>query len=131
MPQYQLGADGMPRRIATYPASTGWADLNLVSTVGAVVLLLGTLPFLVAFVLALRAPRTRDRRPVGGQLARVGDDVAAAPPQLRIPAADPIRATGLRRADGGRGNDRRRRADDDGRCAPDDGLAGAPGRAAP
>jgi cytochrome c oxidase subunit I len=56
LPQYQLGADGMPRRIAGYPASTGWGDLNLLSTLGAAVLALGTVPFFVAVVVALRQP---------------------------------------------------------------------------
>ena len=31
----------MPRRVYTYPASTGWGTLNLISTAGAVVLLIG------------------------------------------------------------------------------------------
>jgi cytochrome c oxidase subunit I len=58
VPMYQLGADGMPRRIATYAASTGWGDLNLVATVGGFLLALGTLPFLLNIVLALRRPPT-------------------------------------------------------------------------
>jgi len=53
-PQYLLGAAGMPRRIADYPAASGWADLNLLSTIGAVVLAAGMLPFLWAVWRALR-----------------------------------------------------------------------------
>jgi cytochrome c oxidase subunit I+III len=34
-PMHQLGLDGMPRRIYTYPASAGWGTLNLIATIGA------------------------------------------------------------------------------------------------
>jgi cytochrome c oxidase subunit I+III len=44
-PQHQLGLMGMPRRVYTYAASTGWGHLNLLSTVGAFVLGLGVLLF--------------------------------------------------------------------------------------
>jgi cytochrome c oxidase subunit 1 len=40
-PMHILGFRGMPRRVYTYPADMGWGLLNLVSTVGAVVLLAG------------------------------------------------------------------------------------------
>jgi cytochrome c oxidase subunit I len=56
LPQYQLGLDGMPRRIADYGSATGWEQLNLLSTIGSLLLGLGTLPFLLAVVLALRRP---------------------------------------------------------------------------
>ena len=38
-----LGLHGMPRRIYTYLASTGWGGLNLLETVGAYILALGVL----------------------------------------------------------------------------------------
>jgi cytochrome aa3-600 menaquinol oxidase subunit I len=34
MPQYFLGLDGMPRRVYTYSAESGWGPLNMVSTIG-------------------------------------------------------------------------------------------------
>jgi cytochrome c oxidase subunit 1 len=55
-PQYQLGAEGMPRRIATYPAEPGWALMNQLSTVGALILLVGSVPFVLAILGALRRP---------------------------------------------------------------------------
>jgi cytochrome c oxidase subunit 1 len=58
LPQYVLGAEGMPRRIADYAADTGWGPLNLLSTIGSGLLAVGMLPFLAAVVLALRRPRT-------------------------------------------------------------------------
>jgi cytochrome c oxidase subunit I len=44
--QHWLGAEGMPRRYADYLASDGFTTLNTVSTVGAFILGLSTLPFL-------------------------------------------------------------------------------------
>jgi heme/copper-type cytochrome/quinol oxidase subunit 3 len=61
-PQHYLGAMGMPRRIYTYAASSGWSFWNLVSTIGAGGLGLGILLFTVN---ALRSLRSR---------VRAGDD---------------------------------------------------------
>jgi cytochrome c oxidase subunit I+III len=44
-PMHHLGLHGMPRRIYTYLAETGWGPLNLLSTVGAAILALGMLAF--------------------------------------------------------------------------------------
>jgi len=46
--QHILGMNGMPRRTASYTAADGelWANLNLVSSIGAMILGLSTLPFL-------------------------------------------------------------------------------------
>jgi cytochrome c oxidase subunit I+III len=40
-PMHILGIEGMPRRIYTYPAELGWGTLNLVATLGAVLLVIG------------------------------------------------------------------------------------------
>ncbi|WOC13438.1 aa3-type cytochrome oxidase subunit I [Gordonia sp. MP11Mi] len=44
--QHWLGNEGMPRRYADYLPSDGFTTLNLVSTIGALVLGISTLPFL-------------------------------------------------------------------------------------
>ncbi|HEY5134686.1 MAG TPA: cytochrome c oxidase subunit I [Candidatus Nanopelagicales bacterium] len=44
--QHWLGAAGMPRRYADYLPSDGFTTLNVISTVGSVILGLSTLPFL-------------------------------------------------------------------------------------
>jgi cytochrome c oxidase subunit 1 len=54
LPQYQLGADGMPRRYADYPPNPGWADLNLISTIGSFLMALAVLAFVANVVLTLR-----------------------------------------------------------------------------
>ncbi|HET7471800.1 MAG TPA: cytochrome c oxidase subunit I [Candidatus Limnocylindrales bacterium] len=66
LPQYQLGLLGMPRRIADYSSAAGWTDLNIASTVGAVLLGLGTIPFLVAVAAALRRVPDQPPNPWGG-----------------------------------------------------------------
>ena len=66
LPQYQLGAEGMPRRYADYSASTGWTTLNMISTVGALLMAAGVLPFLAAVFLAMRKPPDQPPDPWGG-----------------------------------------------------------------
>jgi cytochrome c oxidase subunit 1 len=53
-PQHYLGALGMPRRIYTYPAASGWGFWNLASTVGAFGIALGVLLFALNAARALR-----------------------------------------------------------------------------
>jgi len=55
-PQFALGQEGMTRRIADYPASTGWGSLNLLSTIGAYITALGVLIFVVNVWVSLRRP---------------------------------------------------------------------------
>jgi cytochrome c oxidase subunit 1 len=56
LPQYQLGAWGMPRRYADYPPDPGWPELNFLSTIGSVIIAVSVLSFLAAVVEALRRP---------------------------------------------------------------------------
>ena len=53
-PMHLLGLRGMPRRVFTYGAETGWGALNLVSTIGALVLGLAILLFVVNVLRSLR-----------------------------------------------------------------------------
>jgi cytochrome c oxidase subunit 1 len=54
-PMFLYGREGMPRRVADYPANAGWGTLNLVSTVGAFVIAAGVLVFLVNVWVSLRS----------------------------------------------------------------------------
>lgn len=62
LPMFWLGFDGMPRRIATYPASSGFGPLNLVASAGAGVLglAMACFAFNVAWSLRARVPATDD-----------------------------------------------------------------------
>jgi cytochrome c oxidase subunit 1 len=53
-PQHILGLYGMPRRVYTYPAESGWGAINLLVTLGAGVLGIGLLVFLVNVIRAVR-----------------------------------------------------------------------------
>ena len=60
-PMHLLGLAGMPRRIYTYGAETGWGTLNLVATVGAIVIASSVLLFIVNVVRAsINGPRAGD-----------------------------------------------------------------------
>jgi cytochrome c oxidase subunit I len=49
-PMHQLGLDGMPRRIADYSPDAGWTLLNFVSTIGAFMIAVSIIPFLINVV---------------------------------------------------------------------------------
>jgi cytochrome c oxidase subunit I len=60
-PQHQLGLDGMQRRVADYPADSGYESMNLLSTVGAFLIALSVGVFLVNVYVSLRrGPRSGD-----------------------------------------------------------------------
>jgi cytochrome c oxidase subunit I len=90
LPQYELGLLGMPRRIADYGAATGWADLNVLSTIGAALLGLGTIPFLVAVASALRRPPDQPADPWGGATLEWWAD--SPPPHGNFRDLPPIRS---------------------------------------
>ena len=90
LPQYELGLLGMPRRVATYATMSGWGDLNLLSTLGAVLLAAGMLPFLAAVVLALRRPRTATDDPWDGNSLEWA--TSSPPPHHNFDRLPPIRS---------------------------------------
>jgi cytochrome c oxidase subunit 1 len=64
--QHWLGVEGMPRRIADYLAGDGFTTLNTISTIGAFLLGLSTLPFLWnVYRTAKRAPKVEVDDPWG------------------------------------------------------------------
>ncbi len=110
--QHWLGDEGMPRRYADYLPTDGFTTLNIVSTIGAFILGVSTLPFAWNVFKSWRYGEVGDRRRSVGlrQLAGVGHQLPAAAAQLHRAAPDPFGATGVRaalpahgRADAGRG----------------------------
>ena len=54
-PMHMLGLNGMPRRIYTYAEEFGWGDMNLIASLGYIVIFLGMLAFVVAMLKSLRS----------------------------------------------------------------------------
>lgn len=62
-PMHVTGMLGMPRRVYTYAAGMGWDTLNLVSTIGAFILALGVLVFLVNLLVSVRSGHVAGSNP--------------------------------------------------------------------
>ncbi|MFL5755923.1 MAG: cytochrome c oxidase subunit I [Chloroflexota bacterium] len=90
LPQYQLGAWGMPRRYVDYPANPGWSELNLISSIGAVLIALSVLAFLGAVVVALRRPADAANDPWGGNTLEWW--TTSPPPHHNYRSLPPIRS---------------------------------------
>ena len=90
IPQYILGAEGMPRRIADYPPDRGWDTLNFISTVGAIILAIGMLPFLFAIWRALRRRPDQPADPWGGNSLEWA--TSSPPPHHNFDRLPPIRS---------------------------------------
>ncbi len=66
-PMHQLGFDGMPRRVYTYLAETGWGGLNLLASIGAATIAISVLLFLINVGRSLRGGRLAGDDPWGGE----------------------------------------------------------------
>jgi cytochrome c oxidase subunit I+III len=66
-PQFLLGMAGMPRRVYTYLAETGWGTLNLISSIGAGLMTVALVVVLVNIVRALRNGELAGADPWGGE----------------------------------------------------------------
>jgi len=62
-PMHILGLLGMPRRQYTYPPGLGWDGLNLLSSIGVLVLIFAVLTFLLNFVITIMKPATEGSDP--------------------------------------------------------------------
>jgi cytochrome c oxidase subunit I len=57
-PMHMLGLQGMQRRIADYPANAGFTTYNQIATLGAFLIALSVLIFIVNFIITIRKPPT-------------------------------------------------------------------------
>ncbi|MDX5376455.1 MAG: cytochrome c oxidase subunit I [Halomonas sp.] len=64
-PMHQLGLEGMPRRIYTYVEEMGWGDLNLLATIGSLVLAAGFGVTLINAIWSLFRGRRAEPNPWG------------------------------------------------------------------
>jgi cytochrome c oxidase subunit I+III len=53
-PMHLLGLEGMPRRVYTYPEALGWGTMNLVATLGGVMIAVSVLLLVINMVRSLR-----------------------------------------------------------------------------
>jgi len=65
--QHILGLQGMPRRVFTYMGGQGWDTSNLVSTIGAILMGLGTILFLVNAIITASKPKNAPADPWDGR----------------------------------------------------------------
>jgi cytochrome c oxidase subunit I+III len=65
-PMHIAGLMGMPRRVYTYDADTGWGIYNLISTIGAFVLFAGVLTFIVNYLYSRKRGQPAGANPWGG-----------------------------------------------------------------
>jgi cytochrome c oxidase subunit 1 len=64
-PMHFLGLAGMPRRVYTYVAEAGWGSLNLLATIGAFVISIGVLFFVINVIKSLISGQSASRDPWG------------------------------------------------------------------
>jgi cytochrome c oxidase subunit 1 len=88
LPMFWLGFKGMPRRVSTYPADSGFGTLNLIATIGAFILGLSMLVLLynVALTVLRRVPAPDD--PWGGTTVEWA--TASPPPRFNYDADHPL-----------------------------------------
>jgi cytochrome c oxidase subunit 1 len=66
MPMHILGVEGMPRRIYTYGAGRGWEIWNFIETIGALIITVSVLIFVVNFFASLRKEANNEADPWDG-----------------------------------------------------------------
>ena len=100
-PMLVLGYDGMARRVADYPASSGFETWNAISTAGAWVIALSFAVFLLNIVLSLARGVPAGDDPWQAQTLEWATSSPPPPENFRQPARDPLLCAAARSAPGG------------------------------
>ena len=88
--QHSLGLSGMPRRVAHYPTGAGWDLMNLVSTLGSLVLGLGVLVTVYNVIRSLKRGARAGNDPWKANALEVVHAIAPSAEQLRRGAENPL-----------------------------------------
>jgi cytochrome c oxidase subunit 1 len=91
LPMFVLGQDGMARRLADYPRSSGWSGLNLASSIGSGFIALGTLTFLISVALSFLRARTAPADAWGTGMS-LEWAASSPPPPHNFDAVAPVRS---------------------------------------
>ena len=89
-PMHQLGVEGMVRRVADYPADSGYGDLNALSTAGSGLLFLSLVVFLVNLVRSSRVGTPSGDDPWGANSLEWA--TSSPPPHHNFTSLPPIRS---------------------------------------
>jgi cytochrome c oxidase subunit 1 len=89
-PMHLLGLWGMPRRVLTYPALAGWAEMNMLATAGAVLMGLSAVALLANVWISLRHPIPSGPDPWGGFSLEWA--TGSPPPEHNFTEIPPIRS---------------------------------------
>jgi cytochrome c oxidase subunit 1 len=81
-PMHILGLHGMPRRVYTYASDTGWSELNLLATAGAVLMTIGILMFLANVFRSIKGGAKAGANPWGA--ATLEWSVSSPPPSYNF-----------------------------------------------
>ena len=90
VPQYVLGLEGMPRRVATYPSHVGWTTMNEISTWASWLVGVSTLLFAVNVVVSWRRPVLAEDNPWDGNSLEWW--TTSPPPHHNFTSLPPIRS---------------------------------------
>ena len=85
-----LGIMGMPRRIYTYPALPGWGNLNLIASIGSLIMAAGVLVFVWDVVTASLSRKHAADDPWGGYSLEWW--TTSPPPEYNFTSLPPIRS---------------------------------------
>jgi cytochrome c oxidase subunit 1 len=66
-PMHNVGLDGMPRRVYTYSSEMGWDLLNMLSTIGALIIALSVIVFVYNFFYSMRKKELSGSDPWDGR----------------------------------------------------------------
>jgi cytochrome c oxidase subunit 1 len=90
IPMFFLGEKGMPRRVADYAGFHGWDDLNMLSTIGAYLILASIVVFLVNLYRSLRGGEPAGDDPWQGQTLEWA--TSSPPPRHNFDRLPPVRS---------------------------------------